>query len=164
MSSISNITCTRWWIIDYDKEGNYILIAAMHTTNYSDTFIEVAEDCPVAAAQVPPEKGGEKTVASLQLDMIQTAPYRYTSDDVIFGVYALRNSIPDSELEAERTRFFSKGQPCLRSSPLAKRYGWGFHSDAEGKVAAYPLGSEEYQKLAADQSLKHVKAMRSKRA
>ncbi|MFX5614998.1 DUF6157 family protein, partial [Acinetobacter baumannii] len=28
-----------------------------HTTNYFDTLIEVAEDCPVAAAEVPASKG-----------------------------------------------------------------------------------------------------------
>jgi len=135
----------------------------MHTTNYQNTFIEVAEDCPAASGELPPEKA-EKSVSLLQLDMIQAAPYQLTSDDVIFGVYASRKGLPESELKEERARFFSKGQPCLRSSPLAKRYGWGFHSDAEGRVAAYPLGSSEYKELAADESLKHVKAMRSKRA
>jgi hypothetical protein len=28
----------------------------MHTTNYLNTFIEVAEDCPVKAAEIPPVK------------------------------------------------------------------------------------------------------------
>jgi hypothetical protein len=135
----------------------------MHTTNYQDTFIEVAEDCPVAAAQVPPQKGGDKTIAGLQFDMIQGAPYKHTSDDVIFGVYAMRNGIPDNEREAEREKFFSKGQPCLRSSPLGKRYGWGVHSNAEGKIALYAIDSAEYRKFAADKALKHVKAMRSRR-
>jgi hypothetical protein len=28
----------------------------IHTTNYFNTFIEVAEDCPVIVAEVPPQK------------------------------------------------------------------------------------------------------------
>lgn len=66
--------------------------------------------------------------------------------------------------QKEKTKFFSKGQACFRASPLTKRYGWGVHSNAEGKIALYAVGSEEYQKLSEDQALKHLKAMRSKRA
>jgi len=134
-----------------------------HTTNYTDTFILVAEDCPVSAAEVPPLKGTEKTVAALQFEMIEQHPYEYTSDDVIFGVYARRNDIRDTELNSEREKFFSKGQPCLRSSPLGKRYGWGVHSNAEGKVAVYPVESEEYKRLASDKKLKITRAMNSAR-
>jgi len=134
----------------------------MHSTNYVNTFIEIAEDCPVAAAEIPPLKGDNKSVANLQFEMIVEHPYRYTSDEVVFSVYALRNNI-DSDLEAARAAFFSKGQACLRASPLAKRYGWGIHHNAEGKVAVYPAGSEEYQHFLEDNAVKKVRAMRSKR-
>lgn len=137
---------------------------AMHTTNYYDTFIEVAEDCPVTAAEIPPQKGDSKTIASLQFDMLIDHPYHFTSDDVVFGVYAAKNYISKTDEAEEREKFFSKGQPCLRSSPLTKRYGWGIHSNAEGKVALYPLESAEYKIFASDKNLKHVKAMRSKKA
>ena len=136
----------------------------MHSTNYRNTFIAVADDCPVSAAQVPPMKGDAKTLAGLQFDTIVPAPYQFTSDDLIFGIHADKAAIPAGEREAERERFFSKGQPCLRSSPLAKRYGWGFHHDDAGKVAIYAMDSDEYKALAADPTLKHVRAMRSKRA
>jgi hypothetical protein len=136
----------------------------MHTTNYHNTFIAVAEDCPVKAAEIPPQKD-EKTVAGLQFEMIIDNPYKYTSDDVIFQVFALRNKISGkASLDAEREKFFSKGQPCFRSSPLTKRYGWGVHSDAKGRIAIYAMESAEYKKLAKDKSLQHVRAMRSKRA
>jgi hypothetical protein len=134
----------------------------MHTTNYYNTFIEIAEDCPIASAEVPPQKGEDKTVANLQFDMIMANPYKYTSDEVIFSIYALRNNIT-SNLEQERENFFSKGQPCLRSSPLAKRYGWGIHHNSEGKVAVFPADSEEYARFLKDNTMKKVKAMRSKR-
>jgi len=36
----------------------------MHTTDYRNTFIAVAEDYPVVIAEIPPTKGTEKTVAN----------------------------------------------------------------------------------------------------
>ncbi len=136
----------------------------MHTTNYHDTFIEVAEDCPASIAEPPPRKDGKITVANIEFDLIAGNPYRHTSDDVVFHVYATRNDIADAGLADEREAFFSKGRPCLRSSALAKRYGWGIHSDAEGRVALVAVESPEYQQFASSATLKHLKAMRSKRA
>jgi len=135
----------------------------MHTTNYHNTLIEIADDCPVATAEVPPERGSSPTVARRQYEMLIEHPYRFTSDDLIFTIHADRNGIPESDRQVERERFFSKGQPCLRTSPLARRYGWGLHHDAEGRVALVPAGSEEYQRLASDPTITRVKAMRSKR-
>lgn len=136
----------------------------MHTTNYINTFIAVAEDCTVTTAEIPPLKGDNKTVANLQFNMIIENPYKYTSDDVIFKVYAIRNLIGTAAQKAEREKFFSKGQPCLRSSPLTKRYGWGVHSNADGKVAIYAVNSAEYNKLLADKKITHTRGMRSKKA
>lgn len=134
----------------------------MHTTNYFNTLIEIAEDATVDTAEVPPLKGEEKTVARHQFDLLIENPYRYSSDDVIFQVHALRNGL-EANLPHERELFFSKGQACLRSSPLPKRYGWGVHHDAAGKVALYAVESAEYRRLAGDETVKKVKAMRSKR-
>ena len=134
----------------------------MHTTNYQNAFIEVAEDCPVNSAAVPPEKITDKTIANIQFEMMVEHPYQFTSDEVIFRGYALKNQLVNN-LEQEREQFFSKGQACLRTSPLAKRYGWGIHHDADGKVALYPMESDEYQAFVKDSSVKKVKAMRSKR-
>ncbi len=49
------------------------------------------------------------------------------------------------ERPAARIEFFSKGQPCLCSSDLAKRYGWGIHCDARGRVALLGVDTPEYQ-------------------
>ncbi len=137
----------------------------VHTTNYKDTFIEVAEDCPVKSAEIPPQKGDEKTAAVLQFEMVYNNPYKFTSDDVIFQVFAVKNKIKGkAQLTSERQKFYSKGQPCMRSSPLTKRYGWGVHNDVDGKVAIYAVESSEYKKFAKDMNLEHTKAMRSKRA
>ncbi len=134
-----------------------------HSTNYYNTFIEVAEDCPVTVAEVPPQKGDKKTVAHLQYSMVLEHPYRYTSDDVLFTVYAERQGISEKDRAVQREKFFSKGQPCMRASPLPKRYGWGVHSDEEGKLALVAVEDEAYQKLASDKTLNHLKAMRSKK-
>ncbi len=65
--------------------------------------------------------------------MLAGKPYQYTSDDVLFECFAQKNDISESERKSARTEFFSKGQPCLRSSALAKRYGFGFHFDDQSK-------------------------------
>jgi hypothetical protein len=136
-----------------------------HTTNYINTFIGVAEDCPVTTAEIPPKKGEEKTAAVIQFEMVYNNPYQFTSDDVVFQVFAEKNKIKSkSQLISEREKFYSKGQPCLRSSPLTKRYGWGVHNNAEGKVAIFAMESSEYKKFSKDKGLAHTKAMRSKRA
>ncbi len=133
----------------------------MHTTNYFNTFIEIAEDSAMQSAEIPPQKGEKQTVANMQFDMIMANPYRYTSDDVLFHVFATKNNHTDN-LERERELFFSKGQPCFRASPLTKRYGWGLHNNEEGKIALYPAESTDYQQFVTDDTLKKVKAMRSK--
>ncbi|SEN88916.1 hypothetical protein SAMN05216436_12436 [bacterium A37T11] len=135
----------------------------VHTTNYFNTLIEVADDCPLNKAEIPPMKQTGKTVANLHFELLNDSPYKFTSDDVIFSTYAARQDIPEFEWKQERQRFFSKGQACLRSSPLTKRYGWGIHCNEDARVAIYPMESEEYQRLLSDMLLKKVKAMRSKR-
>lgn len=135
----------------------------IHTTNYKDTFIVVADDCPGTEGTIPPQKGEARTAANIQFDMIIRHPYQYTSDDVLFQVYAEKNNIPKSDWKKAREAFFAKGQPCFRASPLTKRYGWGLHCNENEKIALYPLGSEEYQKFQKDKKLKVVKAMKSSR-
>lgn len=134
-----------------------------HSTNYYNTFIEIAEDCPVDLAEIPPHKGDQKSVANRQFDLLEKSPYKYTSDDVLFQVYADKNDFLENEYANERTTFFSKGQPCFRASPLTKRYGFGVHNNAEGKMAIYGAGTPEYQSFLNDPTLERVKAMRSKK-
>lgn len=133
----------------------------VHSTNYQDTFIKVADDCPALNGEVPPLKGAAKTVAGLQFDLVRQNPYRFTSDEVLFQIHADRQDVPESERAAAREQFFSKGQPCFRASPLTKRYGWGVHSDQNGKIAVYGRESPEYKRLAQDPNLKVLKAMRT---
>lgn len=148
----------------------------MKTTNYYNTFIEVADDCPAQRAEVPPRAAAPgaaavaaatavaaASAAAIQFDMIAEGPYAHTSDDVIFRVHQLRHGVSDEDAPAEREAFFAKGQPCLRGSALGKRYGWGVHSDEQGRVALYARESERYAQLAADPQIAHLKAFRNKR-
>ena len=135
----------------------------MGSTNYFNTLIEIAEDCPAKEGEMPPIKGEKQSVANLQFEMLYENPYEFTSDDVLFTVFATRKEIPQRELEDQRVVYFSKGQPCFRASPLTKRYGWGVHSNAEGKVAMFGAETKEYQQLVADEAIVKKKAMRSKR-
>ncbi|MFY8000382.1 MAG: DUF6157 family protein [Candidatus Kapaibacteriota bacterium] len=132
-----------------------------HSTNYFNTFIAVADDCSTPSAEVPPTKGDTPTAANIQFEMISKNPYKYTSDDVLFQVFAEKNGLAPSEISSAREQFFSKGQPCFRASPLTKRYGWGVHSDAEGRIALYGRGTKEYEGFMLDGAVKMVKAMKS---
>ena len=132
-----------------------------HTTNYISTFIEVSDDCP-AQHGVEPPIAENLSIAALHYRLLSEKPYTRTSDDVLFETHALRKGIDPDDAEA-RAEFFSKGQACLRASPLSKRYGWGTHHDEHGRVAMFPRDSDEYAALAADPSLDHKRAMRSSR-
>ena len=134
-----------------------------HTTNYTNTFIAIAEDCPIEMGEIPPTKVDAKSIATLQFELLSQNPYKFSSDDVIFQVYAARKGITKKEFKTERKEFFSKGQACFRASPLTKRYGWGIHNNTAGKIALFGSETPEYQKFMADDTIIKKKAMRSKR-
>ena len=132
----------------------------IHTTNYFDTFIEVADDTKATCGIQPPSKE-KKTVAEMQYNLIAKNPYKFTSDDIFFQVFAERNDLTKAEHKQAREQFFSKGQPCFRASPLTKTYGFGVHSDSDGKVAIYGVETNEYQIFMTDTKIKKIKAMKS---
>jgi Family of unknown function (DUF6157) len=138
--------------------------------NYYDTLIAIADDCPAETAVVPTERGGKVTIAGFQHDMLADHPYEYTQEDVLFETWYQRQSFPEhthQEKAKLREEFFSKPQACLRSSPLPKKFGWGFLFDKDGKVALCAAGSELYVHIVqgeSDSPVKVLKALRSKRA
>ncbi len=134
----------------------------MHSTNYFNTFIEISEDSSLERAKIPSLKDKNPSVAQMQYEMIAPNPYAHQSDDVIFEIWAKRQGKTNDE--ATRETYFSKGQPCLRTSPLAKTHGFGFHFDEAGRVALYAVESDEYARFAKADDVKHLKAMRNKRA
>lgn len=135
----------------------------MKTTNYINTFIQVADDCPALEGVKPPCKSNKITIATMQYELLINSPYKYTSDDVFFYIYAKRNDIAEEDYPMAREEFYSKGQPCFRASPLTKKYGWGVHSDENSHIAIYAVQSKGYKNLANDEHLTQKKAMKSKR-
>ena len=141
----------------------------MEKVDYVDTFIAVAEDCPAEAGTAPPATA-KPSVAALSHALLAGRPYELTSADVLFTVYADRNGIPESERPAARRAFFARDQACLRASPLGKRYGWGLHADAEGRLALIGRETPEYAEFAAGRvpgegaPVRVLRAMRSSRA
>ncbi|RDC64959.1 DUF6157 family protein [Adhaeribacter pallidiroseus] len=132
----------------------------IHSTNYQNTFIQVADDCPATKGEIPLGKKDTKTVAQLQFELISQNPYRFTSDDVLFQVFAQRNNLTATEQPTAREQFFAKGQPCFRASPLTKQYGWGIHHNQESKIALYGRETTAYEAFTTDKALKVVKAMK----
>lgn len=134
----------------------------IHSTNYFDTFIEVAEDTKTDCGIIPPVKD-KRTIAEIQYELIAKNPYKFSSDDIFFQVFADRNDLTKGEYEKAREHFFSKGQACFRASPLTKTYGFGIHNNKNGKVALFGMESNEYQNFLTDKNIKKLKAMKSRR-
>ena len=132
--------------------------------NYYDTLIEIADDCPATEGQVPQARGGKKTKAVVEYELLAEHPYTYTEEDIAFEVYAVLHDIPKASRPKERDKFLGKGHPHLRVSALAKRHGWGIHCNAEGMVALIAVESPDYKRLMNDPRTTKIKAFRSSRA
>ena len=134
--------------------------------SYTHTFIRVAEDAPAATAQVPPPRA-QPSVAELQHRLLREHPYELTEEELYVRVHGLRRGLDEREI-AERhaelhAEVYAKPQACLRASPLTKRYGYGAHYDAQGRIALHPRESESYARLSGDPAVTQLAAMRSSR-
>lgn len=136
--------------------------------NYFNTFIAVASDTSATAGTVPPERGGKKSIAVLEYELVASKPYVLTQEEVQFAVYVQRQGISAARLKTQRTRlweeFFSRPMACMRASPLPKSYGWGLHFDPDGRVALVAVESPRYKELSRSSSIEQTRAMRGKRA
>jgi hypothetical protein len=137
--------------------------------DYVDTLIVVADDCPVTSAQVPTPRGGKPTVATIQFDLLDAAPYAFRQAEILFATHCRQQGLDERALgTTERQRrfdaFFAAPKPCLRASPLPKRYGWGVHFDGDGRAALHAVGSAAYDRLASSDTVTVVRAMRTRRA
>lgn len=145
----------------------HCLVQCPTDMNYFRTLITVADACPVTESVAPPDRGANKTVASLQHAMLADSPYVYTQEDVLFLTWFERQNMPhmsEEDIAHQRDEFFDKPQACLRASPLPKRYGWGLLFNEEGRVALCPMDSKEYEALVAGDQVTLLKAMRTRRA
>ncbi|MZQ87185.1 hypothetical protein GQF01_34230 [Paenibacillus sp. 5J-6] len=119
--------------------------------SYTNTFIQVAADCPVEMGVVPPLKKESKTAHRIQYELLSENPYKFTQGELIYAVHLQHKQIPerDSKLHGAEIReeLFAKNHPCLRASMLPKKHGWGVHYDEEGRIAIYPMESEAYRQF-----------------
>ena len=134
---------------------------------YRDTFISVADDCPVDSAEVPtPLYRGKATVAAQEFEMLHGRDFAHTMSEVLSTIWVQRkggDELSADEREALTSEYFREGRACFRASPLAKRYGWGFVFDAEGHVALVASDSDRYAELRANKNLDQLAAMRTSR-
>lgn len=134
---------------------------------YYNTFISVAEDCPVDEAVVPPaEYRGKPTVAAQEYELLAGNDFEHKMSEVLSSVWVERKGGADlsvDEREALTEEYFSTGRACFRASPLAKKFGWGFAFDDEGRVALVASDSPDYERYRADASLDQLLAMRTLR-
>ncbi|MBI5889152.1 MAG: hypothetical protein HZB47_00545 [Nitrosomonadales bacterium] len=136
--------------------------------NPVDQFIEIAPDSPTDKSIVPQDKGGKRSVATIEYELLNAKPYAYTLEELKFATHVLHKQIPPAELKAHRKQiwdeYFAKPYACMRASPLTKKYGWGAHYDKDGKIAIYAVESKEYGRFVSDKNIRKFPAMRSKRA
>lgn len=136
-----------------------------------DTFVQVAQDCPVTVGVVPTTKKDAKpSIHMIQFELLSASPYCYTIEDLIYEVHIRHKEIPVEQVEQNRDRIrvelFSKSHPCMRASMLPKKFGWGVHYDTEGKLALYGMETEQYREFieGTNGGPSLVYAMRNKRA
>lgn len=138
--------------------------------NIVNTFVTVAADSTTQQAVVPLAKGTTTPVHVIQYELLTTQPYTLTFAELIYETHLRRLGLTKAPTKQQadeiRAELFSKSHACLRASALTKKYGWGVHHDAAGKIALYSMESPEYQRFAAgkDPAVKVVAAMRTKRA
>lgn len=130
---------------------------------YYNTLILISDDCPAQESRVPISNRNKKTLAEIEYQLLNENPGFYTHDELQFEAYMNHREIPETNREEERKRFFAKKRACMRTSALPKRYGWGIYFDAQGKAELVPVESDRYQMLENSDTIKKVKAMRSKR-
>ena len=99
----------------------------------------------------------------MQYELLASAPYSLTSDELLTRIATRRLGRPPEDEPAVAAELFSKGQACLRASPLVKSYGWGVHHDAQSRVALVSRDSPEYERLVADESVAKRPGMKSRR-
>ncbi len=135
--------------------------------NYINTFIAVSPDTKAKVGSVPPARGGKRSIAQIEYELISSHPYELTQEEVQFSVHVERTGVTRAQLSAKRNElwsaFFSRPTACMRTSALARTYGCGLHFDREGKVALVPMESPKYQTLSGCPSIEQTRAMRCKR-
>ncbi|MES2794182.1 MAG: DUF6157 family protein [Planctomycetota bacterium] len=134
---------------------------------YISTLIRTAPDCPVESAVVPVGQRGKKSIPQIEYELLAAQPYFYTQPELLFATHVQRLELGPDELAARQTElwdeFFSRSRACLRASMLPKKYGWGLHFDAAGRIGLVAMESPQYRAFNKQAGLKTLLAMRNSR-
>ena len=65
-------------------------------------FIQIAPDCPLKQAVVPPKKGAKQSIATIEYELLSKKPYAYTLQELKFATYVQHKQIPPLELKTRR--------------------------------------------------------------
>lgn len=128
--------------------------STQYTTNCFDTFIEMAEDCPAAAAQTPPVKESV-SAPQVEYEILIGGPWQCAPDD---GPCESGGGCR----ETGRGDFSPKDE--LGFSAPAAACGRGVRGGEEGKTEIYTVESvapDGYQKLGGGDTPEAPKAARS---
>jgi len=140
------------------------------TTGAAVALLPVHTGEALAVAFTPDGRGLVSAGAALQHELLAARPYTLTLEDLMVAVHVRREGLSEADAKARaaeiRATLFGKPYPCLRASPLPKKYGWGVHHDGAGRIALYAVESPDYRRLASNAGggIGVVAAMRSKRA
>ncbi|MCB0054185.1 MAG: hypothetical protein KDE24_32085 [Caldilinea sp.] len=117
-----------------------------------EELIMIASDSESTHAIVPPAHE-PKTIYRIGYEVLTEHPYQFAEAEFQHEVHIERRGRPDLRIE----------KYSIRRSPLVKRFGWGIHRDANGKLALVACDSEEYQRLLADPNVKKTPGFRTAR-
>lgn len=101
---------------------------------------------------VVPRSERDPTPARVVLyDLVSRNPYKFTPEDLTFELHVRKPGPGRAEVHRRRAELWAglsaRSHPCLRACVPAKRFGWGLHVNADGKVALYGRESAEYHQF-----------------
>jgi hypothetical protein len=102
-----------------------------------EELILVAEYCPVSKSQIPPFENDRKSIARIGYEILIEEPYKYTESEFFHELHFVRRNRPDLINKTYN----------IKLSLLVTMYGWGVHSNKQGKLALIPMESDEYKLL-----------------
>lgn len=99
-----------------------------------EELILISPDSKSDVAVVPKEGN---SIARIAYEILIENPYKYTEAEYHHELHVVRRNKPDLKISSYN----------VKRSPLLKKFGWGVHKNAEGKMALIPANSEEYREL-----------------
>jgi hypothetical protein len=123
----------------------------IRATPVREELIEVATDTSAVRGEVPSDSGISKTIARISYEVLADNPYRFDEREFYHEVHVVRRGRTNLKIENYN----------IKRLALVKKYGWGIHRNAHGKLALVACESSRYKELQADPRVKRTKAYRN---